>query len=111
MVTSALRSLDDVDYNSFHSITDVSIFAYCVAIFDDVSFHFRNYGALPQTWEDPGHVDASTKCKGDGDPIDVCEIGQRVKQRGEVVPVKVLGILAMIDEGETDWKVSKLTSY
>ena len=25
--------------------------------------------------------------------------------RGEVVKVKVLGVLAMIDEGETDWKV------
>lgn len=25
--------------------------------------------------------------------------------RGEVIKVKVLGVLAMIDEGETDWKV------
>lgn len=25
--------------------------------------------------------------------------------RGDVIKVKVLGILAMIDEGETDWKV------
>ena len=37
-----------------------------------------NYGAIPQTWEDPGHVDESTQCKGDGDPVDICEIGQRV---------------------------------
>jgi nucleosome-remodeling factor subunit len=64
-----------------------------------------NYGYLPQTWEDPEHVDASTKCKGDGDPIDVCEIGQTIHKRGEVVPVKVLGTIALIDEGETDWKV------
>ena len=35
-----------------------------------------NYGYLPQTWEDPDHVDSSTNCKGDGDPIDVCEIGE-----------------------------------
>ena len=34
-----------------------------------------NYGALPQTWEDPEHIDESTGQKGDGDPIDVCEIG------------------------------------
>jgi Inorganic pyrophosphatase len=34
-----------------------------------------NYGAIPQTWEDPDHVDPDTKCKGDGDPIDVIEIG------------------------------------
>lgn len=64
-----------------------------------------NYGALPQTWEDPGHVDQNTKAKGDNDPIDVCEIGSKVIARGSILLVKVLGILAMIDEGETDWKV------
>lgn len=64
-----------------------------------------NYGALPQTWEDPNHVDKNTNAKGDNDPIDVCEIGSRILERGSVVPVKILGILAMIDEGETDWKV------
>ncbi|KAL7059363.1 hypothetical protein AAHC03_013107 [Spirometra sp. Aus1] len=64
-----------------------------------------NYGALPQTWEDPSHVDPDTKAKGDNDPIDVCEIGSRILARGSIVPVKILGILAMIDEGETDWKV------
>lgn len=58
-----------------------------------------NYGALPQTWEDPNHVDKNTNAKGDNDPIDVCEIGSRILDRGSVVPVKVLGILAMIDEG------------
>ncbi|XP_030835767.1 inorganic pyrophosphatase-like isoform X1 [Strongylocentrotus purpuratus] len=64
-----------------------------------------NYGAFPQTWEDPNHTDASTKCKGDNDPLDVCEIGRKVAKRGEVIQVKVLGTLAMIDEGETDWKI------
>jgi len=64
-----------------------------------------NYGAIPQTWEDPNHTDPSTKCKGDNDPIDVCEIGQKIHARGAVVQVKVLGVFAMIDEGETDWKV------
>ncbi|XP_061420807.1 inorganic pyrophosphatase [Lethenteron reissneri] len=64
-----------------------------------------NYGALPQTWEDPSHKDADTGCCGDNDPIDVCEIGSRVCARGEVVQVKVLGCLALIDEGETDWKL------
>ncbi|KAF4794874.1 Inorganic pyrophosphatase 2, mitochondrial [Turdus rufiventris] len=33
-----------------------------------------NYGALPQTWEDPNHTDNITGCCGDNDPIDVCEI-------------------------------------
>ncbi len=64
-----------------------------------------NYGAIPQTWEDPNHTDASTGCKGDGDPVDVCEIGQKVHTRGAVIEVKVLGNVALIDEGETDWKV------
>jgi len=64
-----------------------------------------NYGAFPQTWEDPNHTDESTGCKGDNDPLDVCEIGQKVHQRGSVVQVKILGVFAMIDEGETDWKV------
>ncbi|XP_068182665.1 inorganic pyrophosphatase isoform X2 [Antennarius striatus] len=64
-----------------------------------------NYGAIPQTWENPAHTDADTGCCGDNDPIDVCEIGTKVCSRGDVIKVKVLGILAMIDEGETDWKV------
>ncbi|XP_026122550.1 inorganic pyrophosphatase-like isoform X2 [Carassius auratus] len=64
-----------------------------------------NYGALPQTWEDPSHTDQETKCCGDNDPIDVCEIGSKVCATGQVIQVKVLGILALIDEGETDWKV------
>ncbi|KAF1322955.1 Inorganic pyrophosphatase, partial [Globisporangium splendens] len=71
-------------------------------------YHFDslvNYGCLPQTWEDPNHVDADTKFGGDNDPIDVVEIGRQVAQVGDVYPVKVLGVLGMIDDGETDWKV------
>ena len=50
-------------------------------------------------------ADTHTNCKGDGDPIDVCEIGSKVHQRGAIIRVKILGTLAMIDEGETDWKI------
>ncbi|XP_044757440.1 inorganic pyrophosphatase isoform X2 [Coccinella septempunctata] len=64
-----------------------------------------NYGALPQTWENPEHLDDGTGCKGDNDPIDVIEIGYRVCKRGEVIPVKIIGTIALIDEGETDWKL------
>ena len=64
-----------------------------------------NYGAFPQTWEDPSHTDADTKANGDGDPIDVCEIGHAIHKTGQVRQVKVLGCLALLDEGETDWKV------
>jgi hypothetical protein len=41
------------------------------------------------------------RCKGDGDPVDVIEIGRKLHKRGAVVVVKVLGTLAMIDEGDT----------
>ncbi|RHY28867.1 hypothetical protein DYB32_005640 [Aphanomyces invadans] len=72
-------------------------------------YHFDslvNYGCIPQTWEDPAHIDPATQhCLGDNDPIDVCEIGSRVASVGDVYPVKVLGVLGMIDDGETDWKV------
>ena len=64
-----------------------------------------NYGAFPQTWEYPGYVDPNTGCRGDNDPIDVCEIGTKIAKRGEVKQVKVLGTIALIDEGETDWKI------
>jgi len=64
-----------------------------------------NYGAIPQTWENPNHKDDSTGCMGDNDPLDCCEIGHRVAKQGDVLAVKVLGTLAMIDDGETDWKL------
>ena len=64
-----------------------------------------NYGALPQTWENPDVLDEATGCKGDNDPIDVLEIGYRIAKRGEILKVKILGAVALIDEGETDWKI------
>ncbi|XP_076476846.1 inorganic pyrophosphatase Nurf-38 isoform X1 [Bombus vancouverensis nearcticus] len=64
-----------------------------------------NYGALPQTWENPDVMDKATECKGDNDPIDVLEIGYRIAKRGEILKVKILGCVALIDEGETDWKI------
>jgi inorganic pyrophosphatase len=55
--------------------------------------------------EDPTAKDALTGELGDGDPIDVVEIGAQAHATGAVRAVKVLGALAMIDQGETDWKV------
>ena len=52
-----------------------------------------NYGYIPNTITD------------DGDPVDVCDIGSKVHPSGSIIKVKVLGTLAMIDEGETDWKM------
>jgi inorganic pyrophosphatase len=64
-----------------------------------------NYGAFPQTWEDPNVIHPETKAKGDNDPLDVCEIGELVGYTGQVKQVKVLGVMALLDEEETDWKV------
>ncbi|KAF2261886.1 pyrophosphatase-domain-containing protein [Lojkania enalia] len=64
-----------------------------------------NYGAFPQTWEDPNVVHPETKAKGDNDPLDVCEIGELVAKPGEIKQVKVLGVMALLDEEETDWKI------
>ncbi|KAJ3297570.1 Inorganic pyrophosphatase [Borealophlyctis nickersoniae] len=64
-----------------------------------------NYGAFPQTWEDPTQVHPDTKAKGDNDPLDVCEIGELVGHVGQIKQVKVLGTMALLDEGETDWKI------
>ncbi|CAK9025295.1 Soluble inorganic pyrophosphatase 6 [Durusdinium trenchii] len=65
---------------------------------------FWNYGMLPQTWEDPNVTHDVTKCNGDNDPVDVVEIGSEALAQGSIEPVKVLGALAMIDDGELDWK-------
>lgn len=67
--------------------------------------HVCNYGAFPQTWENPFQPDPLTGLNGDKDPLDVCEIGSSSIPTGSVVPVKVLGILGMQDRSETDWKV------
>jgi len=68
---------------------------------------FWNYGCLPQTWEDPnvkGDEDVGGAF-GDNDPVDVVEIGAAALEMGSFTPVKVLGCLSMIDDGELDWKV------
>jgi inorganic pyrophosphatase len=64
-----------------------------------------NYGAFPMTWEDPSVKHPDTNANGDKDPLDVVEIGSAVGTRGGIRQVKPLGCLALIDEGETDWKV------
>ena len=66
---------------------------------------FWNYGCLPQTWEDPNVKHPELGCFGDDDPIDVVEIGSASLAMGSVKTVKPLGVLAMIDDGELDWKV------
>lgn len=67
--------------------------------------YIHNYGAFPQTWEDPTTKNEELDLCGDNDPLDVCEIGSAVLKTGDVKRVKILGSIALIDDGELDWKV------
>lgn len=48
--------------------------------------------------------------QGDNDPVDVVEIGAAAAKRGGVYKVKPVGVLAMIDDGELDWKVIAISA-
>ena len=65
---------------------------------------FFNYGALPQTWEDPRLL-STQGFGGDNDPLDVIELGKTQLQMGSITPCRILGSLELIDEGETDHKI------
>eukprot|EP00922_Rhytidocystis_sp_ex-Travisia-forbesii_P048629 GHVS01072408.1.p1 GENE.GHVS01072408.1~~GHVS01072408.1.p1 ORF type:complete len:320 (-),score=43.40 GHVS01072408.1:90-1049(-) len=70
---------------------------------------YWNYGAFPQTWENPEERMAGIG-GGDNDPLDVVEVtgsgGEAVTRSvGDVVQIKVLGGLCLIDGGEVDWKI------
>lgn len=68
-----------------------------------------NYGALPQTWEQPEHVWQVLKGleghQGDNDPVDIVDLSPTAVECGTVITFKPLAALAMIDEGEVDWKI------
>ncbi|CDO94684.1 unnamed protein product [Kluyveromyces dobzhanskii CBS 2104] len=66
--------------------------------------YIHNYGAIPQSWEQP-LVPLLSGLKGDNDPLDCCEIGSEIAKMGDIKKVKILGSLALIDDGELDWKV------
>ena len=69
-----------------------------------------NYGALPQTWEDPNRTTPDGKFRGDCDPLDVVEISGKPLTRFDVYKVKILGCLKLIDSGEVDWKLLAIES-
>ncbi len=59
--------------------------------------YISNYGFVPQTL-------FSKEIGGDGDPIDVILLGERLK-RGSVIKGKILGVINMKDEGRLDSKI------
>jgi inorganic pyrophosphatase len=71
---------------------------------------YWNYGMIPQTFEDPDFKHPQLGLLGDGDPVDVVEIGTKALEMGEVREVILLGALGMIDEGELDWKLIALAT-
>ena len=65
---------------------------------------FFNYGAIPQTWEDP-ELKSPDGYGGDNDPLDIIELGSSQLLMGSISPCRVLGSFELIDEGETDHKI------
>lgn len=54
---------------------------------------------MNQTWENPTKLNRDTQTYGDNDPLDIIEIGQKIAKQAEVKQVKILGVMAYIDEG------------
>ena len=60
-----------------------------------------------QTWEQPDHVwEGLEGHAGDNDPVDVVDVSATPVGCGAIIEFKPITALAMIDEGEVDWKVS-----
>jgi inorganic pyrophosphatase len=66
--------------------------------------YIHNFGKFPQTWNN-GSVDSFGQLPGNSQPLDVVEISERTHQIGDIVQVKVLGLLGVIDNEKVDWKV------
>src|SRR5690554_4621208 len=56
-----------------------------------------NYGMIPQTL-------LPKALGGDGDPLDVIVLGPAI-ERGRIAPCKIIGMLALLDNGEQDNKL------
>jgi inorganic pyrophosphatase len=67
-----------------------------------IPFH---YGAIPKTWESPHDRVKGLTVGGDNDPLDVVDVGAGDFKVGDVVKVRVIGALCLIDQGESDWKI------
>ena len=67
-------------------------------------FPLFNYGFVPQTWEQNVYPDENGML-GDDDPLDICDLSERIMPVGEIYRAKVLGSFCLIDQGEIDWKI------
>jgi inorganic pyrophosphatase len=64
-----------------------------------------NKGVLPETWAHPDTTHPTVGKPGTNAPLDVVEIGSQALEAGSVVPVKPLGIMALIHDGKLEWKI------
>ncbi len=65
------------------------------------------YGFIPKTYcnERVCHLSPNSK-QGDGDPLDICVISERLISRSDVIlNARVIGGLQMVDNGEADDKI------
>jgi inorganic pyrophosphatase len=69
--------------------------------------HPALYGFIPRTYCDERVRKLSSGAKrGDGDPLDICVLSERVIARNEIlVRARVIGGLQMVDNGEADDKL------
>jgi inorganic pyrophosphatase len=64
-----------------------------------------NYGFFPHTYSSKDKIYRDLY-SGDGDPLDVIEIGgPTCYKAGDIIEVKLIGSFCLIDQGEVDWKV------
>jgi inorganic pyrophosphatase len=70
--------------------------------------YIHNFGHMPQTFHpnvSDERVGEGFSLNGTGNPLDIIEISDRVHQRGDVIPVKILGVLGVVDGETSDYKL------
>lgn len=72
--------------------------------------YFFNEGVLSQTWTDPEELALDTKWPGHDGPLHVCEIGSAALERGQLLEVKILGVLGIIQRPFLVWKLIAINS-
>jgi inorganic pyrophosphatase len=67
--------------------------------------YIHDFGKLPQTYSSASVEDKLAKLNGNGYPLDVVEISDRTHQIGDIVPVKILGVLGVASNNIVDYKL------
>jgi inorganic pyrophosphatase len=67
--------------------------------------YIHDFGKLPQTYSSASVEDQLAKLNGNGYPLDVVEISDRTHQIGDIVPVKILGVLGVASNNIVDYKL------